>query len=51
MVINVVLVVHALSMFFRLTLGLLTVEPVLALCFSKTVNLRPVSMTLTLSHK
>lgn len=39
MVVNVVLVVHTLSVVLRITLSLFAVEPVLALCFRKAVNL------------
>jgi hypothetical protein len=35
---DVVLVIHALSMVLSLTLSLLAVEPVLALCFRETVD-------------
>jgi hypothetical protein len=38
-VVDVLLVVHALSVLFCLTLRLLAVEPVLALCFRETVDL------------
>jgi hypothetical protein len=39
MVVNVVLIIHALGMLLSLPLGLLPVEPVLALGFSKLVDL------------
>jgi hypothetical protein len=38
-VLNVLLVVHALGVFLCLTLRLFAVEPVLALCFRETVDL------------
>ena len=39
MVVDVVLVVHALGVLFRASLRLLAVEPVLALCLSELVDL------------
>jgi hypothetical protein len=38
-VVDVLFVVHALSMLFCLTLRLLAVEPVLTLCFRETIDL------------
>lgn len=49
MVINVVLVIHALSVLFRVALCLLPVEPVLSLGLGKLVNLK-LSVSL-LRHK
>lgn len=47
LVLDVVLVVHAFGVLFRASLRLLAVEPVLALCLSKLVDLQmPISIHL-----
>jgi hypothetical protein len=52
LVVNVVLVVHALGVLLRRALGLLAVEPVLALGFGELVNLSSVvSWTLAIASK
>jgi hypothetical protein len=50
-VVNVLLVVHALGFLFCLTLRLLTVEPVLALCFRETIDLSTCIVVQSRAHE